>query len=82
MEEYHNKTCIRFRKYKKGDAAWVRIKSDGLGCNAMVGMNEGGQTVNLQLPSATAAGCIYHGTVVHELMHAVGYVFNVRCWLL
>lgn len=72
MEEFHNKTCIRFRKWKTGDKSWIRIKSDEDGCFATVGQYEGGQNVNLQIQTATEGGCVYHGTVVHELMHSVG----------
>lgn len=68
MQEYHNKTCIRFRPYKKSDTNWIEIKSDRYGCWSSVGMQESGQVINLQNP-----GCVHHGVVVHELLHALGF---------
>lgn len=68
MQEYHNKTCIRFRPYQKDDKNWIDIRSDSNGCWSSVGMKEDGQVVNLSSPK-----CIRHGVVAHELMHAVGF---------
>lgn len=38
------------------------------GCWSLVGRHDRGQVVNLQNP-----GCVHHGVVVHELMHALGF---------
>lgn len=38
------------------------------GCWSLVGRHDRGQVVNLQNP-----GCVQHGVVVHELMHALGF---------
>lgn len=68
MQEYHDKTCVRFRPYHKNDTNWVEIRSDYGGCWSSVGMRTEGQVVNLNAPR-----CVRHGVVVHELMHACGF---------
>lgn len=72
MEEFHDKTCIFFREYETGDISWIDIKSDGDGCYSTVGRYDDGQTVNLQIQTENGGGCVYHNTVIHELMHALG----------
>ena len=37
-------------------------------CWSMVGMMGGRQEISLQ-----SAGCMYHGTAIHEIMHALGF---------
>ncbi|KXJ72215.1 hypothetical protein RP20_CCG018582 [Aedes albopictus] len=68
LKEYHNKTCIKFRPYHKTDTNYVVFRSNASGCWSSVGMQSEGQIVNLQSP-----GCIKHGVVVHELLHALGF---------
>lgn len=68
IKEYHKKTCIQFRPYQKSDLNWVVFRSNGSGCWSSVGMQSEGQTVNLQSP-----GCVKHGVVIHELLHALGF---------
>ncbi|XP_017890270.1 zinc metalloproteinase nas-13 [Ceratina calcarata] len=68
MEEYHQNTCIRFRPYNKTDIDYITIEGKNSGCWSYVGRLGKGQVVNLQNP-----GCVRHGTVVHELMHAIGF---------
>lgn len=68
MEEYHNRTCIRFRPYTSTDRNWIEIKNDDTGCWSSVGMKDDGQVLNLNSP-----GCVHHGVVLHELMHAIGF---------
>lgn len=68
MQEYHDRTCVRFRPYNSNDTNWIEIRSDFGGCWSSVGMRDEGQVVNLNAPR-----CVRHGVVVHELMHAVGF---------
>ncbi|CAJ0581021.1 unnamed protein product, partial [Mesorhabditis spiculigera] len=67
MKEYHDKTCVRFIPR---DAAkhndYVYIHPDD-GCYSLVGRTGGRQPLSLD------SGCIQVGTIVHELMHAVGF---------
>ncbi|XP_029177907.1 zinc metalloproteinase nas-14-like [Nylanderia fulva] len=68
MKEYHEKTCLRFRPYKDTDEDYVSIQAKKSGCWSLVGRHGQGQVLNLQNP-----GCVHHGVVVHELMHALGF---------
>ncbi|XP_064459114.1 zinc metalloproteinase nas-4-like [Ornithodoros turicata] len=63
--EYHEKTCIRWkpRTYERDFVFIVR----GVGCYSNVGRTGGQQYLSL------GNGCVYHGTVLHEMMHAVGF---------
>ncbi|KAG8228703.1 hypothetical protein J437_LFUL008692 [Ladona fulva] len=52
---------------KRKKRAWL----EGLGLGFLVGdkgPGSGGQVVNLQRP-----GCVHHGVVVHEVLHALGF---------
>lgn len=68
MQEYHNKTCIRFRPFLKSDENWIDIKQDYSGCWSSVGMKTEGQVVNLG-----SEKCRRHGVIIHELLHAAGF---------
>ncbi|KAL1140661.1 hypothetical protein AAG570_000591 [Ranatra chinensis] len=67
IDTFHDKTCIRFRPYKKGDRSWVSIQGDAPGCWSYVGRRGGGQVVNL------GYRCVQHGVAAHELLHALGF---------
>uniref|UniRef100_A0A914HSU3 Metalloendopeptidase n=1 Tax=Globodera rostochiensis TaxID=31243 RepID=A0A914HSU3_GLORO len=67
ISEYHSKTCVRFvprdaRKHM--DYVWIHPDD---GCYSLVGRTGGRQPLSLD------SGCIQVGTIVHELMHAVGF---------
>ncbi|KAI4481328.1 hypothetical protein M0804_009448 [Polistes exclamans] len=68
IKEYHSRSCLRFRPYKESDIDYVRIQGKSSGCWSMVGRHGKGQVLNLQVD-----GCVRHGVVVHELMHALGF---------
>lgn len=68
IKEYHKNTCIRFRPYQKTDNDYVTIEGKMSGCWSLVGRHDRGQVVNLQNP-----GCMKHGVIVHEFMHALGF---------
>lgn len=69
MEEYHQRTCLIFRPYNKSnDKDYISLQSSKPGCWSSVGKQNAGQAINLQRPK-----CIKHGSIVHELMHAVGF---------
>ncbi|XP_077546424.1 astacin-like metalloprotease toxin 5 [Haemaphysalis longicornis] len=65
MNEIENKTCVRFveRKREKDYVSLIR----GSSCSSSVGRDGGPQTLSL------GSGCFYKGTVLHELMHAIGF---------
>ncbi|XP_063974925.1 zinc metalloproteinase nas-14-like [Diachasmimorpha longicaudata] len=69
MEEYHHRTCLEFRPYNKTlDNAYISFQSSKAGCWSSVGRQDAGQAINLQRPK-----CIKHGSIVHEIMHAIGF---------
>ncbi|XP_050324461.1 zinc metalloproteinase nas-1 [Bactrocera neohumeralis] len=69
FQEYHNKTCIRF-KPRSNERDYVVITGDSTGCWGSVGRLGGKQVVNLQPVSCFRKP----GTPLHELMHALGFV--------
>nr|XP_027235015.1 uncharacterized protein LOC113826343 [Penaeus vannamei] len=75
MQEIMDKTCIRFVE-RTTEANYIYITTSGAsggGCWSYVGMMGGWQEVSLD-----QYGCIYHGTIIHELMHAIGF-FHEQC---
>jgi len=65
MEEYRQKTCIRWVPRTNEDA-YVRIFNGG-GCYSFVGRT--GRVQDLSIGN----GCNYIGTIIHEMMHAIGF---------
>lgn len=68
LKDYHNKTCIRFRPYRETDNDFVNIVGSYAGCFSSVGRVQSGQLLNLQ-----RGGCVRHGVVIHEFLHALGF---------
>jgi hypothetical protein len=66
MNDIQSKTCIRFIN-RSNQVDYVRIFS-GAGCYSYVGRIGGIQDLSLQ-----RNGCIWQRTVMHELIHALGY---------
>lgn len=67
IDEYHQKTCIRFEAYQGNEPNYIRIMK-GSGCSSRVGMTGGQQDVSI------GDGCASVGIVEHELMHVLGFV--------
>ncbi|PRD23783.1 UNVERIFIED_CONTAM: nas-4 [Trichonephila clavipes] len=65
MDDYHKKTCVRFVP-RTVETNYIRI-FPGQGCYSNVGMIGGQQPVSL------GQGCMFVGTIVHELGHALGF---------
>uniref|UniRef100_A0A182MEZ6 Metalloendopeptidase n=1 Tax=Anopheles culicifacies TaxID=139723 RepID=A0A182MEZ6_9DIPT len=69
FEQFHQKTCIRFVPRTK-ERDYVVIEGRSSGCWSAVGRMGGRQVLNLQ-----RNGCLQmEGTIVHELMHALGFL--------
>uniref|UniRef100_A0A3Q3MVZ3 Metalloendopeptidase n=1 Tax=Labrus bergylta TaxID=56723 RepID=A0A3Q3MVZ3_9LABR len=67
LESFSSFSCIRFRPSRSDDREWLQIESQN-GCWSYVGRRGGKQVVSL-----ARSGCLYHGTVQHELLHALGF---------
>ncbi|XP_063052790.1 hatching enzyme 1.2-like [Engraulis encrasicolus] len=66
LQSFTSSTCIRFIRWNN-HRDYVYIKSDS-GCYSYVGRRGNGQNISLD-----RQGCIYHNTVQHELLHALGF---------
>ena len=92
MEAYHDKTCIRFLKKQQlmgepylripvyyrfvqrtDEVEYVDIIKFGVlsGCSSHVGKPVGAGLLTL------SDGCLVHGVILHELMHAIGKIRHI-----
>uniref|UniRef100_A0A8C2WC52 Metalloendopeptidase n=1 Tax=Cyclopterus lumpus TaxID=8103 RepID=A0A8C2WC52_CYCLU len=67
LESFSSFSCIRFRPSRSSDRDWLSIESQN-GCYSFIGRRGGKQVVSL-----ARSGCLYHGTIQHELLHALGF---------
>lgn len=70
MKQYHTYTCLKFVQKEADDRDYLFIQNRQTGCWSSVGRVGGRQELNLQSPGCTTKV----GTVMHELMHAVGFL--------
>uniref|UniRef100_A0A2A4K8V5 Metalloendopeptidase n=1 Tax=Heliothis virescens TaxID=7102 RepID=A0A2A4K8V5_HELVI len=73
IEDIARASCVKFRRYKKGDRDAVVIQGNRRGCFSQVGYQGGYQVLNLSGRHPVGRGCFRHGTVVHELLHTLGF---------
>ncbi|ODM98970.1 Zinc metalloproteinase nas-6 [Orchesella cincta] len=66
MQDIESKTCIEFKK-RTNQTDFVRITNLNQGCFSYVGRSGRSQQLNL------GPGCMYKTTIIHELVHAVGF---------
>ena len=65
MREIEQKTCVKFRP-RLLSRDYVNMGA-GSGCYSVIGRSGGAQVLSL------GKGCSAHTTIVHELMHAIGF---------
>ncbi|CAH1257391.1 ASTL [Branchiostoma lanceolatum] len=65
IQEFNQQTCIRFVP-RTNQRDYVHIKRLS-GCWSDIGVSGGVQELSL------GSGCLWKGTIIHELMHAVGF---------
>nr|BAE72829.1 hatching enzyme [Tetraodon nigroviridis] len=66
LQSFHGSTCIRFTP-RKNEYDYIKVES-GDGCYSSLGRVGNGQTLSIN-----TAGCLYHGVIQHETMHALGF---------
>ncbi|XP_070543873.1 meprin A subunit alpha-like [Ptychodera flava] len=65
IEDFHLWTCLRFQ-LRTIESDYV-VFSRGDGCHSRVGRGGGLQKISID------GGCEYKGTIIHEIMHAIGF---------
>lgn len=70
IDQYHKYTCLKFEPVQEEDEDYIDFTNDPSGCWASLGRIGGRQQVNIQSRSCTNR----LGTVIHEIMHAVGFM--------
>ncbi|VDM42991.1 unnamed protein product [Toxocara canis] len=66
IEDIERLTCIRIKPKTDADTDYVHIAPLD-GCYSSLGRTGGAQNVSID------RGCVYKGTIVHELMHTIGF---------
>lgn len=77
ISEIANKSCIKFHKRKTKDEHAVIIQGSEHGCFSHVGYikpsNESSSEEDLRQVLNLAKGCFKHGTIIHEMLHTIGF---------
>lgn len=76
IAEYHKLTCVKWVQRTGSERDYVYFTNGNTGCWSSVGRIGGRQELNLQSP-----GCLTKkGTVMHEMMHALGFLHEQNRW--
>lgn len=76
VAEYRKLTCVKWVPRTGSERDYVYITNGNTGCWSSVGKIGGRQELNLQSP-----GCLTKkGTVMHEMMHAIGFLHEQNRW--
>ncbi|KAF7212775.1 low choriolytic enzyme-like [Nothobranchius furzeri] len=67
LQSFNQTSCIRLVPWKPGHRDYLYFESMN-GCWSLLGRQDGGQYISLQKGS-----CVYHRTVQHEVLHALGF---------
>lgn len=66
MQSFHSTTCIRFVPWQN-EYDYIMVEN-GDGCYSSLGKEGYGQILSIN-----KLGCMYHGVIQHEIMHALGF---------
>lgn len=66
LQSFHSSTCIRFVP-RQNEYDYIAVEN-GDGCFSSLGKVGYGQTLSIN-----RQGCLYHGVIQHETMHALGF---------
>ncbi|XP_053720411.1 high choriolytic enzyme 1-like [Synchiropus splendidus] len=66
MQAFHSSTCLRFVPRQR-EYDYISIENRA-GCFSSLGRVGGGQVLSLN-----RQGCLYHGIIQHEILHALGF---------
>ncbi|CAL4161080.1 unnamed protein product [Meganyctiphanes norvegica] len=66
FKSFHRNTCLRFLPRNRSQKDYIYIYK-GNGCSSSVGRQGGKQGLSI------GWGCLHHGIILHELMHAAGF---------
>ncbi|XP_077283114.1 seminal metalloprotease 1-like [Arctopsyche grandis] len=73
MSDLERSSCVKFKEKGPNDDDYVKIQGARRGCFSQVGyQGRGKQLLNLT-PHPSGLGCMRHGTIVHELLHSLGF---------
>lgn len=68
IKDFHKETCIEFiPRTNEGEGDYINIIHTGSKCSSFVGRVGGGQPLKLD------ERCEFKGSILHELMHAIGF---------
>ncbi|XP_059191646.1 hatching enzyme 1.2-like [Centropristis striata] len=67
LNSFHDVSCIRFVQRSSSQREYLNIQSLN-GCYSYIGRLSNGQNLSL-----ARNGCVYHNTVQHEVLHALGF---------
>lgn len=80
MRTIEKESCIRYEEVKDPlETAYVFIQAGSTGCHSSVGYLNKIQNVTLQI-FPLDEGCFRLGTIVHELLHSLGFYHEQSSW--
>lgn len=80
MRTIEKESCVRFHEVEDPLAtAYVHVQPGNNGCHSTVGYQNKVQNVTLQI-FPLDQGCFRLGTIVHELLHSLGFYHEQSSW--
>ncbi|XP_064647829.1 meprin A subunit beta-like [Lineus longissimus] len=80
MDQFHQHTCIKFVPRSGQEESYIRLRK-GRGCSSPVGMMRPSKFFKTEGQVLTLGeGCFIRGTIMHEMMHALGFYHEQARW--